>query len=207
MRKTVTRSLAMAVALTLSACGITADQVPRDLPLDQRRAGEADNGAEAGPTGTSLKVYFLNASVQGKADRLQASSRDVAATPEAAINELLAGLNVEDRDRKLRTAIPPGTQLRSASFANDGTAVVDLDTEFFEARGAQQLRSVAQIVFTLAGIPGVREVRLLVDGQSREWPRGDGSLQARALTPADYAALDPSSQPDYLPLPSPTTIP
>ena len=42
-------------------------------------------------------------------------------------------------------------------------------------------------------------MRLLVDGQERDWLRGDGIAVSTALTPFDYPELNPSSQPDYPP--------
>jgi spore germination protein GerM len=188
------------------ACGITGDPTPRDIPADQRKSLDDRAAADATNVGArGVKLYFLVPTGQGVADRLQSSDRSVANDAEAIARELLKGLNDADRERKLRTSIPTGILLRSASTTADGTAVVDLDNAFFNARGDQQSTAVAQIVFTMTAMTGVREVRLLVDGRPREWPRGDGTLQApdRALTRSDFAELNPTSQPDYLPIPSP----
>ena len=43
-------------------------------------------------------------------------------------------------------------------------------------------------------------MELLVDGERRAWPRGDGSLEEGPLTKFMYPALNPSSRPDYPPL-------
>jgi spore germination protein GerM len=196
----------VSLSLALGACGITRDPAPRDIPADQRKS--LDDRAAAGATDTgnrAVKLYFLAPTGQGVADRLQSSTRAVANDAESIARELLKGLNETDRDRKLRTSIPGGIALLGASTTADGTAVVDLDNAFFNARGDQQSIAVAQIVFTMTAMPGVTEVRLLVDGRPREWPRGNGTLQSpdRALRREDFAELNPTSQPDYLPVPSP----
>ena len=61
--------------------------------------------------------------------------------------------------------------------------------------------AVAQIVFTATGAPGASQVELLVNGKKRRWPRGDGSLEGGPLTRFMFPALNPSSRPDYPPLP------
>jgi spore germination protein GerM len=98
--------------------------------------------------------------------------------------------------------VPLGTQQQP-----DGTLVVDLSNDFFQATGDFQVRAVAQVVFTACALDGIDRVRLLVEGQPQEWPRGDGSLQSDPLTPYAYPDLNPSSQPDYPPPPSPGNTP
>ena len=58
---------------------------------------------------------------------------------------------------------------------------------------------MAQIVYTATGLAQVKRVRLLVDGQPRDWVRGDGVAVSTPLTRFDYPELNPSSQPDYPP--------
>jgi spore germination protein GerM len=207
LRSGATRRLVevtLAIAVLAAGCGIDTDPRPRDVPVEQRRTLDdrpTSGGTEVGTR--NAKVYFLAAPSPGAPDRLQPSNRSVDG-PEAIMNELLRGLADSDRDKKLRTAIPPETVLRKASLGGDGTAIVDVDAAFFNVSGEQQARAVAQIVFTLTALPDVRSVRLLVDSEQREWPRGDGSLQSGNLSRADFAELNPTSQPDYLPIPSPS---
>ncbi len=49
-------------------------------------------------------------------------------------------------------------------------------------------------------------MRLLVDGEQREWPRSDGSQTADPLTRFDYPERNPTSQPDYPAVPSPDPL-
>ena len=77
--------------------------------------------------------------------------------------------------------------------------MVDVGDAFFDAKGESQIKAVAQVVYTATDLPEVERVRLLVDGQERDWLRGDGIAVSTALTPFDYPELNPSSQPDYPP--------
>jgi hypothetical protein len=199
-------ALGLTAAILLTGCGIGDDSRPRDIPPDQRAPllGGAQPAAEASTRST--RVYFFG-SESNSPDRLEAANRSVAPSPELVMRELLAGLSDSDVTRNLRTAIPVGTTLRTALLSGDGTAVVDLSQEFFEARGEQQVRAVAQIVYSLTALDGVTAVRLLVDGAAREWPRSDGTIRNAALTTADFAGFSPTSAPDYLPTPSPTVAP
>jgi spore germination protein GerM len=193
----------LALAVLAGACGVKSDERPRDVPPDQRALLDDNTPTSETQEGTRLvRLYFLSAPVQGASDRLQPSMRVVAGTTEAIVQELIGGLGEVERGLKLRTAIPTGTGIRSVSTP-DGTAVVDLDSVFFKTRGDQQLRAVAQIVFTMTALQGIREVRLLIDGSEREWARADGTLKTR-LSRSDFPELNPTTQPDYLPVPSPS---
>jgi spore germination protein GerM len=196
-------ALFLALAVGLGACGVKSDDRPRDIPQEQRATLDANTPTSEPQEGTrSVRLYFLSAPTPGASERLQPASRIVAGTPEAIVRELIGGLSEVERERKLRTAIPPGTGIRSVSTV-DGTAVVDLDDVFFKTRGDQQLRAVAQIVFTMTALQGIREVRLLIGGSEREWARTDGTLKSR-LSRSDFPELNPTTQPDYLPVPSPS---
>jgi Sporulation and spore germination len=201
------RAVAAAVVfatVVLGACGIGVDARPRDIPPDQKAPLLGGSVPVEAATTRSAKVFFFGAEQASSPDRLQSANRSVLPTPEAVVRELLAGLSDADVTRNLRTAIPVGTTLRSAILSGDGTAVVDLSEQFFEARGEQQVQAVAQIVYSLGALDGVTSVRLLIDGTTREWPRGDGIIRDGALTNSDFAGFSPTSEPDYLPVPSPT---
>ena len=87
-----------------------------------------------------------------------------------------------------RTAISPQTTLRSARLDGD-TAVVDLSGALVEVGGQEQILAVAQIVLTATAVPGVGQVRFLLEGQAVEIPRADGTLTAETLRATDYQSL------------------
>lgn len=202
MAHTARRASALAIIALLgtSACGIPVDSRPRDIP-DLQAVTTVPRRGTPGVQAHNATLYFV-ASSAGRTDRLQPILRRADADPASVVRELLKGLGPSD-DRSLRSAIPPDTQLRAASQSPDGTAIIDIDQTFFKAKGAQLVRALAQLVFSVSALDGVGQVRILVNGTAREWPLGDGVPKTRALTVADFAELNPSSQPDYVLLPSP----
>jgi hypothetical protein len=208
------RALALAVAasLGLPACGVPLDEEPRVIE-DGSVADPEGTAAQPAPAGgaSSPKVFFLASTGSQGQERLAGVSRDVAAQPKPVLTELFKGLTPEERDQRLKTSIPADTRLIDTNLEPDGTLAVDVSEEFFDAKGEAQQAAVAQLVYTATTLRQVRQVRLLVDGQPRDWPRGDGVVVATPLTPFDYPDLNPSSQPDYPPaappVPPPSTVP
>jgi hypothetical protein len=85
-------------------------------------------------------------------------------TIEGAVRALLAGPTAVERARGLRSAILAGTPLRELSIQRR-IVTVDLGARFAAGRSEASLRSrVGQIVRTLRAVPGVRAVRVLVEG-------------------------------------------
>jgi hypothetical protein len=199
-------ALLAAVAMVLAGCGVQNDREPRDIP-ESDFGDLTDGGEDPEPgEGTGPKVFFVDEEGEGPA-RLRGTARAVLPTPPAVLSELLKGLTPAEQDRRWRTAIPAGTELRSAELDPRGVVDVDLTDEFFLATGDTQIKAVAQVVFTASGLDSVTGVRILVDGRPREWPRGDGVLQAEPLTPLLYPELNPTSQPEYPPPVSPEAPP
>lgn len=189
-------------ALTVSACGISADAEPRDVPAAQQQELGVDGDPAPGATGGEARIYLLAADVSGQATVLQAVARDVDPTPTAMLLALLAGANASELDRQLRSALPTGTVLRSAALRG-GVLVVDLSPEILQLTGSDLVFALAQVVFSASEIDAVRAVSLLVDGEPQLWPDGTGVLTATPLTVYDFPGLVASSQPAYPALPSP----
>ena len=200
--------VAAALAVTATAivllvgCGLPSDGSPRDVPpgfvLD---ATGSSTTAPVVPSSSGPRAYFLS----GPPDQpgtLLPVQRQVEASGVGVIQALFDGLTAAEQSKGLRTAIPDGTELLEARILPDGTARVDVSDAIFTASGSAQAEAVAQIVFTATGTPGVTQVDLLVDGERRSWPRGDGSLEEGPLTRFMFPALNPSTRPDYPPIPS-----
>jgi spore germination protein GerM len=208
MSRAILRILGVVVGLlALAACGIPNDSRPRDV-ADNERLQLSDQKAPAqAASSVGPKVYFLSQAPSGQ-DRLQPAGRNVSSTPAAVLTELFNGLTKdEQQERKWRTSIPADTKLMSAVQESDGTLVIDLNQAFFQATSENQIKAVAQIVFTATGVEGVQRVKILVEGQPQGWLRGDGTAQpvGEPLTQYAYPELNPTSQPEYPPAPSPTT--
>jgi spore germination protein GerM len=105
-----------------------------------------------------------------------------------ALNLLLEGPTEAEFGAGIRSAISPQTTLHSARVEGD-TAVVDLSGALVEVGGQEQILAVAQLVLTVTAVPGVEQVRFLLEGQAVEVPRADGTLTSEALRAPDYAGL------------------
>lgn len=177
----------MAVAVTLTvgaACGIPSDESPTVLPGGVITPAVAPSEPAGQPAAEVEASVFL---VQ--AEQLVKVVRDAqSGSLWNALDLLLAGPREAELAAGLRTAISPQTALRSARLDRD-TAVVDLNAALVEIGGQEQILAVAQIVLTATAVPGVRQVRFLLEGQAVEIPRADGTLTSEALRPEDYRGL------------------
>lgn len=196
--------LALLVTVGTAGCGIASDDGPRDIAAaDQVELGLGSDSNAGAAIGTA-RVYFLSPEVVGQAALLESVARDVAETPTALLQALLAGPNQTEQANQFRTALPAGTELLDAR--RQGFVLrVDLSDAVLELSGQVLITAIAQIVFTASEIDGVRGVTILVAGADQQWPVGSGELSSTPLTVYDYPGLVPSSQPDYPPFPSPTT--
>lgn len=190
-------ALACATAL-LAACGISADESPRDIPpAQQQDLGIGDS--DAGETSGRARIYLIG---PGDGGALVAVARDVTESPDPLLRELLAGANADEIGQQLRSAIPSGTTLISSRL--QGTTLrIDLTAELLQLTGNDLVDALAQIVFTACEVPAVTQVVILVEGAVQQWPDADGVLQTQALTVYDYPGMVVSTQPDYPAFPSP----
>ena len=87
-----------------------------------------------------------------------------AAPVPALVRALLAGPTPAERRRGIETDIPVGTKLRSVTLRS-GVATVDLGAGFARGFDRASLRErVGQLVRTVRAVPGVRAVRVRVEG-------------------------------------------
>ena len=196
-------SVALA-SLLLGACGIASDESPRDVPpADQLQLGvNIDRGA--GDTRGSSRIYLLAPTTSGQSPQLQPVARDVEESPAALLDALFSGPNATELADQYRSALPDGTTLRSAQLLR-GVLVVDVSPEVLQLSGDDVVDALAQMVFTASEAQGVRAVRVLVDGNPRRWPTGNGELRDAPLTVYDFPGKVASAQPAYPAIPTPTT--
>ncbi|MET0459633.1 MAG: GerMN domain-containing protein [Ilumatobacteraceae bacterium] len=184
-----------AVVLGVSACAIQPDPAPRDIPIDDRALLETVEPAAGQDEGTS-RIYLLTSDEDSGERELRSVRRDAGPTPTAVLEELFKGPNQQELEAGLRTAIPEDLVLLSARPIA-GNLAVDVSSEILELPGSALRLAVAEIVFTASQLPGIRGVRLRVEGETRGWPDGGGELRETALTVYDYPGLAESSQPPY----------
>jgi spore germination protein GerM len=136
------------------------------------------------PTEATVSVYFIRA--VGSSSTVQDEPRTVrgrtaAALLAGAMRELLAEPTPSERGAGLVTAIPAGTRLRGLRIA-DGVVMVDLSREIESGGGSSSmLGRLWQIVYTATQFPQAPRVRILVDGQAREFMGGEGVVIDRPL--------------------------
>lgn len=201
------RRLARAVAgLTLigmASCGISDDSSPRDIGEGDQLQLVAAAAQAAGSTSGSDRIFLLAPETASEPRKLRASTRDVGDSATLRLKSLFDALTVTDTSDRLRTAIPDGLQLMSAVVRTDGVVVVNVTDELLGLSRSSLVDAVAQIVFTATEVEGVRSIELRVDGQSLQWPAGDGELQSQPLTVYDYPGFIESTQPNFPAVPSP----
>jgi germination protein M len=123
------------------------------------------------------KLFFVTIDAEGKVLRREVS-RDIPqndSTLSETLQTLFRGANADERAKGLRSLVPPGTRLLSATVKN-GVATVNLSEEFqFNQFGIEgYIGQLAQIVFTATSYPTVKSVQILIDGQRREYLGAEG---------------------------------
>lgn len=178
------------ILLMAVACGVPTDDGPRAIPDDRVPFGLLDaepvpTTTPSPPTGSASVTVFL---VSG--DRLSPATRSVQApvTPDTVLQALLAGVGPDETARNLRTAIAPNTR-GSVTEEIPGRLRVELSAAFLSAATSEQVLAVAQIVYTLTGLPGVDSVTFTVSGRAVEVPAGDGTLKSGPVQRADFASV------------------
>jgi len=147
--------------------------------------------APLAPDGTrALSVYFSDAS----AEHLVPVTRYVhpdSGLARGAMLALLAGPGPADETRGLTSSIPPDSRLLGITV-HDSSATVDMARVFESGGGAAAVRiRLAQLVYTLTGVPGVRSVRLWLEGRPVDVFSAEGLDISQPLTRADFPDLAP----------------
>jgi len=122
-------------------------------------------------------LYFVSIDADGKVLRKQVT-REIAQTDSPlseTINALLKGTNSSESGKGLRSLIPEGTKLLSATV-KDGVATVNLSDQFqFNQFGIEgYLGQLEQIVFTATSFSTVKSVQFLIEGQRHEYLGAEG---------------------------------
>ena len=112
--------------------------------------------ASAAHAQTTVRVHFL------RGEQTVAVERP-GAVPAEAVEALLAGPSPAEQRSRIVTELPEGLTLLGLEAA-DGVVTVDFGSSFDDGDAAAVSARVAQVVLTLTGLPGVHEVRVLVEG-------------------------------------------
>lgn len=207
MRGLVRMLVAGGLALGAAGCGAderaddraaaslpAADAPEVEAPAVEAPAVEAPVVDVPAVTGTAdtevVNVYWawsIDSVSAGTPERIAAGGRLVAdATPTAAMESLLDGLNDLEAEIGMTTTIPAATELLGVDVAG-GVATVDLSGSFNESSGSLvEIVRVAQVVFTLTQFDDIDGVEFRIDGTDVD-ELGSHGLEATApLTRDDF---------------------
>lgn len=189
-------TLVVLPALLIAGCGVPVDDEARALPtasvpyglLEARRPGATPSDAAITHGRVAVHVAF----VAGEAG-IRLVDRTVEVGPpldvaQALLDQLQAGPTAPERRRGLGSTLQVTGGLRLAGIT-DGVAAVEILGEGPRQVPDRLPLTVAQVVFTMASVPGVDAVVLRRAGQPVDAPLPDGSLTSVPLTPRDYRQL------------------
>lgn len=181
-------AVVVAFTVLVAGCGVSAESRahradPEDVPFDLLE-GEPTAPSPA-PTGESVSVYFVRGDRLVEVERSLPEERDL----DDLVEVLSAGPTEGELSSGITSSLPPG-QVEDVSTLR-GVALVDLEASFADLRTQDQSLAIAQLVYTLTGLPGIGRVSFTLAGNSVEVPRGDGALTTDALARDDFDVFAP----------------
>jgi hypothetical protein len=185
--------IATVVAVLLGACGVQSDSEPRkiaaeDVPFDLL-APATSVGPSPGDEGVGRSVWFVdNDGLLARGMR----ALPTPITPEAVVTALLQGVTDAEANNGLRSNIATGTKLLGVEGPDNGRVTVNLSSDFLKVSRELQRLALAQVVFTLTGLPNVDRVLFEFDGKPTQVPGRGDELTAEPLTRDDFSQFDPS---------------
>jgi Sporulation and spore germination len=187
--------LGASAVLAVAGCSIQPDAAPRDIPEEDRGVFGADVATGGEAAGSNL-IFLLAPVDPDEPQQLRSVLRDVPSSPRAVLGSLLAGPNTSEQNDDVTSALPADLLVNSVRIFGR-VATIDVNNALDELDAVDLRLAVAQLVLTATATDGVDAVQIRVDGEDRVWPRGDGELTERPLSPFDYPGLVESTQPPY----------
>lgn len=182
--------LSVAAAAGMLAAGYAS--IRRELDRQSRRIEELSREVaelrerltvtpQTGRQSSVAEVYFTRSTPRGEIELVRVE-RPIPApsTPEEQLKLAITALLEGPSGQRLYTQVPEGTRLLGARIEGD-TAYLDFSREFEQTAGTMRLAGlIRQVVYTATGVPPVRRVVLLVEGErvgTEQHPfTGDGLL-------------------------------
>lgn len=200
MGTSVTTTVVLALCLLTSSCGLRVQEHPVGLGV---AAATAPVAVTVRPGTQPVRVYLVCdsrlASVRRAAGRVTVSTALALLTAGPTRGEAAGGLGTSLAPQPLAVARvgavgqEPGA--RGAGHGHgSGTVVVSATRQFAALSGPDQLLAVAQVVWTLTGLPGVDSVRLTIEGERVEVPT-DRGLRRGLVDRDDYSSVAPVRHP------------
>lgn len=166
--------VALSGLLVTSGCGIPRDSEPRQVSVDTDLLGPTSSASV--PSGNAdVSVYFP---VEGEKLMRVGRKAENDSDPEFPLRHLLIGPTTEEREDKLSTSIPSGTELLGTEREDD-KLIINLNKGIDSIQGKNLITAFAQLVFTATSVKGEQVVRVQfrVEGEDRLALTDDGPLE------------------------------
>lgn len=179
----------------LPGCGVPTQESPQviepsSVPYDLLAPGTPKPDSQRTPpqTPATATIYFVTGDDILTAVRRSVPGSTARERADKLLGLLARGPTPAEQTGSLRSALPTGVRLSVAGLDGD-LITVDLSGELGGGTAEENITAVAQIVLSVTSLEGVGRVRLTVNRQPVDGPRGDGTLTGAPLTAADYQGL------------------
>lgn len=173
---------ALIITIGLIACGVPAEDEaePLTIELDQPPEIEEPQPEDL----AAVSVYLIRDAV------LVPVTRDlpIPTTLEKTLESLLSRVSRPEERANLRTSIPTGTRLLGVEI-EDGTARLNLSSDFASVGGEEEILAVAQIVLTATSTDLVSSVEFELEGVPTDVPVAGGALSVEPVSAGHYDQL------------------
>jgi hypothetical protein len=193
MRRRLPASTALiTVTLALASCALpTQDRAERidAVPFDLTETTVSGPTTSLGPleelTAETTQIFLV------QDGRLVAVSRPAIGEPDEIIDLLADGATDDEARRGIRSAVV-SNEILALTAVEDRIATIDLAPSFTEIPASEQRLAVAEITYTLTGLPEIAGVAFTLGGRPTSVPRGDGTSSDGPVDRDDYAAVAPA---------------
>jgi spore germination protein GerM len=135
--------------------------------------------------GNSAKVYFFK---KGKLAYVKRALAEKADAHYFAVEQLLQGPTSEEKEQGFYSQVPERTKLR-VIYKKGGTINADFtkELEMYGGGTTKVYGSLAQIVYTLTALKGVKDVQVLINGRREIVLGSEGLIIDKPLTRKDVS--------------------
>jgi spore germination protein GerM len=185
--------LVLLAVLPVAACGIPADDAPREISQDQVPDTPEDPVDVGDGQSRSVNLWFSQ--FVGDRDVLTTVPEQVTTgesglpTPAVVLDRLLAGVPADAGAEGVVTWIPPDTSLAAQPELRSGILTVDLDSGISGIQGVGARLAYGQMVCTADNLEGVDGVVFTIEGEPVQAPNGEGEAGSAPLTCDGYDNL------------------
>ena len=160
----------------------------RSSPTARRVTSRRRTRARSAPTGDRRRRRGLEPDLPARAagtGRTTAAALGDARRPDRTarrrvLTALFDGPNAAESGDDLNSAIPTDLEFDRRPAQPAGLGSIDVNDGLDQLDAVDLRMRLAQIVATATAVDGVDEVQIRVNGEERQWPKGDGALTDQA---------------------------